>query len=99
LLFQRLLQKGEVEMIRKFGVLLAALTMVVALGACAVEKTEEGEMPEVNIEGGNLPEYDVDPVDVDISTSTETATITVPDVDVDVNPPDNTRTDPNRPPQ
>lgn len=79
-------------MIKKFGVLLAALTMVVALGACSVEKTEEGEMPDVNVEGGNLPEYDVEPVDVDISTSTETATITVPDIDVDVNNPDTTQT-------
>ena len=86
-------------MLKKFGVLMAALTMVVALGACSVEKTEEGELPEVNVEGGNMPEYDVEPVDVNVST--ETATITVPDVDVttdtatvtvpdvDVNPPQN----------
>jgi hypothetical protein len=86
-------------MLKKFGVLMAALTMVVALGACTVEQTEEGEMPEVNVEGGNMPEYDVDAADVDITT--DTATITVPDVDVstetrqvtvpdvDVNPPQN----------
>ena len=86
-------------MLKKFGVLMAALTMVVALGACSVEQTEEGEMPEVNVEGGNMPEYDVDPVDVEITT--ETATVTVPDVDVstetrevtvpdvNVNPPQN----------
>jgi hypothetical protein len=86
-------------MLKKFGVLMAALTMVVALGACTVEQTEEGELPEVNVEGGNMPEYDVDPVDVEVTT--DTATITVPDVDVrtetrevtvpdvNVNPPQN----------
>ncbi|MCA1733765.1 MAG: hypothetical protein LC732_09200 [Acidobacteria bacterium] len=67
-------------MLKKFGVLMAALTMVVALGACSVEQTEEGELPEVNVEGGNMPEYDVEPVDIDITT--ETATVTVPDIDV-----------------
>jgi hypothetical protein len=67
-------------MLKKFGVLMAALTMVVALGACSVEQTEEGELPEVNVEGGNMPEYDVDAADVDITT--DTATITVPDIDV-----------------
>ena len=86
-------------MLKKFGVLMAALTMVVALGACTVEQTEEGEMPDVNVEGGNMPEYDVEPVDVEVTT--DTATITVPDVDVstetrevtvpdvNVNPPQN----------
>ena len=86
-------------MLKKFGVLMAALTMVVALGACSVEQTEEGELPEVNVEGGNMPEYDVDAADVDVTTdtatvsvpdvdvSTDTATVTVPDVDV--NPPQN----------
>ena len=86
-------------MLKKFGVLMAALTMVVALGACSVEQTEEGELPEVNVEGGNMPEYDVDAADVDVTT--DTATVTVPDVDVstdtatvtvpdvDVNPPQN----------
>ncbi len=69
-------------MIKKFGVLLAALTMVFALGACSVEKTEEGEMPDVNVEGGKLPEYDVDTAEVTVTT--ETAQVTVPDVDVDV---------------
>jgi hypothetical protein len=88
-------------MLKKFGVLLAALTMVFALGACSVEKTDEGEMPSVEVKGGELPEYDVDTAEVDISMSTQTVTVpdvdidvktgtqtaTVPDVDVDVKPP------------
>jgi hypothetical protein len=60
--------------------------MIVAalgLGACSVEQTEEGEMPQVNVEGGQLPNYDVDAPDVDVNS--EQRTVTVPDVDVDVN--------------
>lgn len=53
-----------------------------ALSACEVEKTEEGEMPEVEVEGGELPEYDVEGPDVDVGT--EEKTITVPDVDVNL---------------
>jgi hypothetical protein len=88
-------------MAKKFGISVLALLMVVSLGACKVEKTEEGEMPEVEVKGGELPEYDVDAPDVDVSTqtttiatpdvdvSTQTTTVTVPDVDV--NPPTDTK--------
>lgn len=57
-----------------------------ALSGCDVEQTEEGEAPDVDVEaeGGNLPEYDVDAPDVDVGT--EERTITVPDVEV--NPPE-----------
>lgn len=84
-------------MARKFGSLVLVLLLAMSLAACSVEKTEEGEMPEVSVEGGNLPEYDVDAADVDVGT--QTTTVTVPDVDVstetttittpdvDVNPP------------
>ncbi|MGH7477497.1 MAG: hypothetical protein ACRELD_14620 [Longimicrobiales bacterium] len=54
------------------------------LGACTAEQTEEGELPDVEVEGGNLPEYDVDAADVEVGTDTQT--ITVPDIDV--SPPD-----------
>jgi hypothetical protein len=50
------------------------------LAACDVEQTEEGEMPEV--EGGNLPEYDVDAAEVSVEGETET--VEVPSLDVDV---------------
>lgn len=66
----------------KIRILGAMLTPLVALGiaACAVDQTEEGELPEVTVEGGNLPEYDVDVADVTIGT--DTAMVVVPDVDV-----------------
>lgn len=68
---------------RKLMSLGALALLVTALAACQVEQTEEGELPEVNIEGGELPEYDVDAADVDVGT--QTTTVVVPDVDV--NPP------------
>lgn len=60
----------------RFSFVLVA--MALPLAACQVEQTEEGEMPEV--EGGELPEYDVDTADIEVGTTEET--ITTPDVDV-----------------
>lgn len=56
--------------------------LAIALGGCDVDKTQEGEMPQVDVKGGQLPNYDVDAPDVDVNT--EEKTVTVPDVDVDV---------------
>lgn len=66
---------------RKF--LIATLTGAAALGlaACDVQQTEEGDMPEVNVEGGNMPEYDVDTADVNVET--EERTVEVPVIDVE----------------
>ncbi|MBB3034269.1 hypothetical protein [Alteriqipengyuania lutimaris] len=60
-------------------------TAALALAGCDVEQTEEAEMPEV--EGGNMPEYDVDTADVDVDTDTTTEEIEVPTMDVDVEEP------------
>ncbi|MGK9067167.1 hypothetical protein [Stutzerimonas chloritidismutans] len=60
----------------------AVLLTTLGMAGCDVEKTEEGEMPEVNVEGGKMPEYDVDTPDVDVGTKEKT--VTVPDVDVDM---------------
>lgn len=68
-------------MLKKMGVFAVMMLLVASLGACSVEKTEEGEMPEVNVEGGELPSYDVDTADVDVTT--ETATVTVPELTTD----------------
>lgn len=66
----------------KIRILGAVLTPLIALSlaACDVDQTEEGEMPEVEVEGGNLPEYDVDAADVKVGTDTQT--VVVPDVDI-----------------
>lgn len=54
------------------------------LAGCNVEQTEEGRLPDVDVDarGGELPEFDVDAPDVDVGT--REAEIDVPDVDVDV---------------
>lgn len=68
----------------KFKWLIPGAVLVASLGlaGCDVEKTEEGSMPDVDVEGGNMPKYDVDAPDVDVNS--EKKTITVPDVDVDM---------------
>ena len=63
----------------------AALAVTVsaflALSACSVEKTEEGNLPEVEVtKEGNMPAYDVETADV--SVGTKETEVTVPDVDV-----------------
>lgn len=68
--------------IRKFAVISLALGTALALSACDVDQTEEGDMPDVTVEEGNLPAYDVDTADV--SMGTEEVTVDVPDIDVDM---------------
>jgi hypothetical protein len=65
--------------------ILPAICLVLATTACTVKKTEEGRMPDVDVEvkdEGNLPKYDVDAPDVDVDI--EKRDVKVPDVDVDV---------------
>ena len=66
---------------RKFLSLLVAPLFVVGMAACDVEQTEEGDLPDVDVEGGQVPEYDVDAADVEVGT--DTAVVEVPDVDIE----------------
>lgn len=59
------------------------LAAAFSLSACDVDQTEEGSLPDVEVEGGNLPEFDVEPMDVDVDSNIE-----MPEVDVDVSQPD-----------
>jgi hypothetical protein len=73
---------------------LAAAAFVFALSACDVEQTQEARAPDVDVEGGQAPKYDVDAPEVsvraeqrevtvpDVDVSSERRTITVPDFDV-----------------
>ncbi|MEM1251889.1 MAG: hypothetical protein AAGI69_05610 [Cyanobacteria bacterium P01_H01_bin.21] len=56
--------------------------MIFAAG-CRVEQEQSGELPDVDVdvEPGQLPEYEVEGPEVEIGT--EQQEITVPDVDVD----------------
>lgn len=74
--------------------LLILIPTLLLLAGCEIEKTEDGEMPSVEVEGGKLPKYDVDAPDIeigskevevevpDIDVDTERKTITVPTVDI-----------------
>ena len=66
--------------------LIPILALTLAVGACTADVEDEGALPEVNVEGGELPEVDVDAADVDITTDTQT--IVTPDIDI--NPADTT---------
>ena len=66
-------------MMKHIAALFGALCMLTMFG-CTVEKTEEGEAPKIEVEGGKMPKYDVDTAEVDVNQTT--TTVTVPDVDV-----------------
>lgn len=78
----------------RFTPFIAAAAAFTALAACDAEQTQEGELPDVDVNatGGELPAYDVDTPDVDVNTTetevqtpeltTETETVEVPTVDV-----------------
>ena len=57
-----------------------ALGALVTAGACSVEQTREGEAPEVNVEGGQAPAYDVDAPDVTVTQDTQQ--VVTPDIEV-----------------
>lgn len=65
---------------RKFLSLLVAPLFAFGLAACDVDQTQEGDLPDVDVEGGQVPEYDVDAADVDVGTDTQT--VITPDIDV-----------------
>ncbi|MBA3897587.1 MAG: hypothetical protein H0X36_10745 [Sphingomonadaceae bacterium] len=73
-------------------VVVIGLIAAVAFGLIDVNKTQEGKLPEVRAEGGQLPGYDVKTGEVQVGTTnttvevpkvgTETKTIAVPTVAV-----------------
>lgn len=65
----------------KLSAMLCLSILVLPLAACTVEQTEEGELPEVEATGGELPEYDVDAAEIEVGT--EEKEVTVPDVDIE----------------
>lgn len=67
-------------MTTKLITLFCVAVLVVPFAGCRVEQTQEGELPEVEVTGGQLPEYEVDAADVEIGT--ETREIEVPTIDI-----------------
>jgi hypothetical protein len=57
--------------------------LLVAMTGCRIEREQAGEAPEVNVdvEPGQLPEYDIQGPDVNVQTTEQP--VTVPEVDID----------------
>lgn len=55
-----------------------AALLAIGIGACEADVQEEGELPEVQVEEGQLPEGEIRGPDVEVREDT----ITVPDVDI-----------------
>ena len=68
----------------QWTVLLSTALFMLSLAACDVDQTKEAEMPDVDVEvkGGQMPEFEVETADIEVKK--ETAKIPYPDVDVDV---------------
>lgn len=64
---------------KKLLTLLLAPLFAVGMTACDVDQTEEGSMPEVEVQEGELPAYDVEGPEVNVTEDT----VTVPDIDID----------------
>lgn len=58
----------------------ALLSAGLALTGCTAEVEQEGELPDVDVSGGQVPEVDVDPARVEVGQDTNT--VITPDVDV-----------------
>jgi hypothetical protein len=59
---------------------ISLLAAAALFAACTAEKTGEGELPDVDVSGGQLPKFDVDAANVEVSQDTQT--IITPDIDV-----------------
>ena len=68
---------------KKFATILVGMSCL-GIAACNVDQTQEGELPDVdvNASGGQMPEFDVDGPEVNVGT--ENRTVEVPTIDVDV---------------
>lgn len=62
-------------------VILVLFGIAWATGIVNFDQTQEGQLPEVNVEGGQLPKIDADVADVDVGTKNEV--VEVPTIDVD----------------
>ena len=68
----------------KIGAIIGAVVVAAAIGfgiyMVDIDQTQETVMPEIEIEGGQLPEFNADVGE--ISVTEETVTVTVPQVNI-----------------
>ncbi|ACB51858.1 hypothetical protein cce_2510 [Crocosphaera subtropica ATCC 51142] len=75
---------------------LSLMLLIFPLASCQIEQEEQAQLPDVNVEPGQLPEYDIQGPDVDVGLTTRTVvvpkvvviqdkeTVEVPYIDVNV---------------
>ncbi|CUH75642.1 hypothetical protein [Tropicibacter naphthalenivorans] len=68
----------------KTGAIIGAIVAAVVIGFAVymidIDQTEEARLPDVTVEGGNMPKFDADVGDIDVDE--EEVTVTVPTIDV-----------------
>ena len=75
------------------GLLVGAVVVIAVIWGFDFEVTEEGELPRVEVEGGELPEADVEAPDIEVTeeegqvpvpeVTMEEEEVTVPSIDVE----------------
>ena len=65
------------------GIAVVAAAIAFGVYMVDIDQTEEASLPDVelNVEGGNMPEYDAEVGEIE--TGTEEVTVTVPTIDVE----------------
>ncbi|MEO1138177.1 MAG: hypothetical protein AAFW87_01865 [Pseudomonadota bacterium] len=64
-----------------FGVLAAAAALVFGIYMVDIDQTQEAQLPEISIEGGQAPEFEAEVGNIDVGE--KDVTVTVPTVDID----------------
>ncbi len=62
-------------------VILVLFGLAWATGIISFDQTQEGALPDVSVDGGQLPRVDADVADVDVGTKNEV--VEVPTIDVE----------------
>jgi hypothetical protein len=62
-------------------VILVLFGLAWATGIIDFDQTQEGQLPDVSVDGGQLPKVDADVADVDVGTKNEV--VEVPTIEVD----------------
>ena len=63
------------------GIIVAVLVVLGLFFFFDMDQTQDGELPNVEVTGGEMPEYDVEAGDVDVGTTERT--VTVPTIDLE----------------
>lgn len=68
----------------KTGVIIGGIAAAIALAfgvyMVDIDQTQEAALPEVTVEGGQMPEFDAEVGDIDVTS--EEVTVTVPEITV-----------------